>query len=213
MFRTVPCRGISHCDQCTQWKAKRHCQTGTINKQDLPALKQNSAPIPLLCCAHTGEDSPAPALAYFRNYLGLLLQTQPPKGAISWDGSVQAGGGSTMKSSSLFASPGAHVDSKLNSQLRRSSRVSSSNGFQLKACNRSLAVGEACAKAKDRAKALCQAKEKKPFLTCCEITFYSYKETYYFPRYKNNLQFLTILPAVLHESKAKQPAGCVLRAD
>lgn len=118
-----------------------------------------------------------------------------------------------MKSSSLFASPGAHVDSKLNSQLRRSSRVSSSNGSQLKASNRSLAVGEACAKAKDCAKGLCQAKEKKPFLTCCEVTFYSYKETYYFPRYKNNLQFLTILPAVLHESKAKQPAGCVLRAD
>lgn len=28
MYRTAPCRSISHCDQCTQWRAKRDCQTG-----------------------------------------------------------------------------------------------------------------------------------------------------------------------------------------
>lgn len=64
--------------------------------QLLPAaLKHNSAPIPLLCHACAWMDSAATALAHFRSYLGYLLQTQPPKGALSWSGSVQAGGDST----------------------------------------------------------------------------------------------------------------------
>lgn len=122
-----------------------------------------------------------------------------------------------MKRSSSFASLGAHVDSKSNSQLRRSSRVSSSNGFQLKAPKRPFAVGKACTKAKDHAKALCQSKGEKalPCLLRGDI-LYLEGNLLFSPvkrQVKNNLQFLTTLPAVLHESKAKQPAGCVFRAD
>lgn len=33
-----------------------------------------------------------------------------------------------------------------------------------------------------------KAKEKKAFLACCKVTFYSYKETYYFLQCKDGLK-------------------------
>lgn len=94
-----------------------------------------------------------------------------------------------MERSSFSASLGAHVDSKSNSQLRRSSRVSSPNSSQLKAHKRPFAVGKACAKAKDQAKAVCQSKGEKSLPCLLQgVTFYSYKATSYFPGYKDRLK-------------------------
>lgn len=80
------------------------------------------------------------------------------------------------------------MDSKSNSQLRRSSRVSSPNGSQLKAHKRPCAVGKACPKAKDHAKAVCQSKGEKSLPCLLRGTFYSFKQTSYFPQDKDRLK-------------------------
>lgn len=51
-----------------------------------------------------------------------------------------------------------------------------------------------------------KAKKKKPFLACCEVTFYSYKQTYYFPQYKDRLKTIySYSPSYLQcYMKAKQ---------